>query len=199
MHTFTAQPIDHPACLPDDALLAQCDMSRNRTRGPGGQHRNKVESAVHLVHQSTGVEAQASERRSAVDNQRVALKRLRFALAVEVRRPVPPGEIGSALWRARRTAPPRPKTEEIAPGLRVRVPVSATGGGRIACNPDHQDMPALIAEALDVIADAGWDARTAAIRLQVSATQLVRLLKDHPPALERLNRERTARGEHPLK
>lgn len=199
MHTFTAQPIDHPACLPDDVLLSQCEMSKNRTRGPGGQHRNKVETAVTLVHGPTGVSAQASERRSVVENQRVALKRLRFALAVEVRRPAPPGEIGSALWRSRRTAPPSPKTEEIAPGLRVRVPVSATGGGRIHCNPDHHDMPALIAEALDVIAEAGWDAKTAAIRLQVSATQLVRLLKDHPPALERLNRERMARGDHPLK
>lgn len=199
MSEFSAQPIDHPACLTDEALLSQCDRTKNRVRGPGGQHRNKVESAIMLHHTPSGLVAQASERRSSTENQRVALRRLRFMLAVEVRKPVAPGEIGSELWRKRRSKAPKPKTEEIAPGLRVRVPGSATGGGRIACSADHHDMPALIAEALDVIADAGWDVKTAAIRLEVSSTQLVRLLKDHPPALERLNRERMGRGDHPLK
>ena len=50
-----------------------------------------------------------------------------------------------------------------------------------------------------MIAAAGLDAKKAAIRLCCSASQLVKLLKDHPPALEELNRERVARGLHPLK
>lgn len=186
----------HPASLDDDALLAQCERTQGRASGPGGQHRNKVETHVRLFHRPTGISAQAGERRSARENLRMALRRLRLALAVQVRTPVPAGEIGSALWRSRVRAAPRPRMEEIAPGLRVRAPGD---GGRIACNPDHHDYPALLAEALDVIADAGWDVKRAAVRLRVSPSQLVKLVKDHPPALLRLNEERSKRGEHPLR
>lgn len=186
----------HPAALEPDALRAQCSMSKNRSSGPGGQHRNKVESQVILQHVPTGLIAQAGERRSSQDNLRVALRRLRLLLAVEHRTVVPAGEIGSELWRSRVTAPSKPRLEEIAPGVRVRV---AAPGGRIACNPDHEDYPALLAEALDVIADAGWDMKAGALRLQVSASQLLRLIKDHPPALLKLNAERVRRGSRPLK
>ena len=198
MSQFSATPWPHLAALAEEELLAQCDRSTNRTRGPGGQHRNKVESQVLLVHMGSGVAAQASERRSAVENQRVAIRRLRLALAVEVRGAVPPGEVGSALWKSRVKAPAvKETTEEILPGVRVRVP--GTRGGRIECSPNHHDYPALLAEALDVICDAGWDIKRAAVRLGVSTSQLLKLIKDHPPALLRLNKERQARGEHTLK
>ena len=36
----------HPAALPFDALLKECEVRRLRRSGPGGQHRNKVETAV---------------------------------------------------------------------------------------------------------------------------------------------------------
>lgn len=199
MHEFSAQPIDHPACLSDADLLAQCERRTNRSSGPGGQHRNKVESQIILLHTPTGVMGQAAERRSAHENQRVALRRLRLALAVEVRGPVHAGEVGSPLWRSRLKKPPRPKIEEIMPGVRVKVPVSPTGGGRISCSPDHADYPCLLAEAMDVIAASAWDVKRAAVRLTVSPTQLVRFIKDHPPALARVNAERLARGEHTLK
>lgn len=188
---------NHPAALDDDALLAQCDLSKNRSSGPGGQHRNKVESQVILHHRATGIQAQAAERRSSHENKRVALRRLRLLLAVEVRHAVPDGEIGSALWRSRLTRAPKPTTEEIFPGVRVKSP--APTGGRIACSPDHHDYPALLAEALDVIAFAGWDLKKAALRLGVSASQLLKLIKDHPPALLRLNQERVKAGERALR
>lgn len=188
----------HPAALDDEALLAQCDLSKNRSSGPGGQHRNKVESQVILLHRPTGVEAQAAERRSSHENKRVALRRLRLLLAVEVRASVPSGEIGSALWRSRVKRGPKPRLEEIAPGVTVRIGAEG-GGGRIECSPEHHDFPALLAEALDVMADAGWDVKKAALRLGVSSSQLIKFVKDHPPALVRVNGERARRGEHALK
>lgn len=167
--------LTHPAALPEEELLARCDMGKSRGSGPGGQHRNKVETQVTLTHRETGVSAQAGERRSAAQNKRVALRRLRLALAVRVRAPAPDGEIGSALWRSRRR------------------------DGKIACNPDHNDYPALLAEALDALEAAGWDPKTAGLRLEVTPSQLVKLIKDHPPAMELLNAKRREAGMRTLK
>lgn len=162
----------HPAQLGDDALLASCHLGRSRKGGPGGQHRNKVETAVTLTHEPTGLAAQAGERRSAETNRKVALRRLRLRLATELRCPVPAGDARSELWRSR------------------------TRRGKIACNPKHADYPAMLAEAMDVIAACRWDQARAAARLEVTPTQLIKLIAHHPPALVAWN---DARGAHGLR
>ena len=90
--TGSRQPAaaDDVLALDDDALLAQCDMTFTRSGGPGGQHRNKVSSAVRLYHRPTGVTVQAYEERSQHVNRRAALARLRMKIACTVRRPVGP-------------------------------------------------------------------------------------------------------------
>src|SRR4051812_18501073 len=97
----SSRVMPHPAALEPERLLADCEARRLRRSGPGGQNRNKVESAVVLTHRPTGLIAEANERRSQAENLRVALGRLRRTLAVEVRRPVDPAESPSPLWRAR--------------------------------------------------------------------------------------------------
>lgn len=166
----------HPAALPDDALLKQCDLTKGRAGGPGGQHRNKVETKVTLHHTPTGVEAHAGERRSVTDNKRVALFRLRLALALQVRLKVPLGDARSDLWKSR-----------------------TTPEGRISCNPKHVDYPALLAEALDMIHACKFDTEKAAIRLSCTQSQLIKLLKDHAPALVHVNKFREEAGLHSLK
>lgn len=172
-------PYPHPACADDRTILAQCDVNKGRTGGPGGQHRNKVETAVFITHRPTGVEAQAGERRHARENARVALARLRLALAVEVRGAVPKGDVWgdarSELWRSR------------------------CRDGAIRCNAGHRDYASLLAEALDNIRAAGWDESKAATRLSCTASQLIKLVRQHAPALAAWNREREARGKHKLK
>ena len=129
----------HPAALPDDELLKACETVRGRRGGPGGQHRNKVETAVRLTHTATGTIAEASERRSQRDNHRAAVFRLRIKLAVAVRAP---WTEPSPLW------------------------LSRCVGGRIAVNPEHTDAPAILAESLDAAAALGWEDKATATRLR---------------------------------
>ena len=165
----------HPATLAEPELLKSCEIGKGRTGGPGGQHRNKVETLVTLTHRPTGITGRAGERRSAEENRKVALRRLRLALAVGVRAPVPAGEIRSERWLTR------------------------CRGGKIACNPHHRDFPALLGEALDVISASGLDPKTASLRLGCSASQLIKLVKEHAPAFEAWNAARARRALHALR
>ena len=72
-----------------DLLASQCEFEFYRASGPGGQHRNKVESAVRVLHLPTGVKAQASERRSQFQNREEALRRLAAKLEARSRRRIP--------------------------------------------------------------------------------------------------------------
>jgi len=166
---------NHPACMTDEQILADCTIGRGRTGGPGGQHRNKVETLIELHHKPTGITAKAGERRSPSENKSVALRRLRLELATHHRLGAPRGEIGSKLWKSR------------------------TKAGRIVCNPRHRDYPSLLAEALDVLESGDWDPPHAALRLGVSASQIVRLVADHPEALSVMNANRMRLGKRPLR
>lgn len=169
-----SDPVLHPAQAPIEDLLRQCEMRHERRRGPGGQHRNKTESAVVLTHTPTGIIGQASERRSQFDNHRVAVKRLRINLALEHRSP----ELGDAapteLWRSRRH------------------------DEKISCNPDHDDFAPLLAEALDVVTSHQGHMPGSALQLGITSSQLIKFLKHEPQAFLRLNHLRQHLGLRPL-
>jgi len=165
----------HPAALSDDQLLGQCDERRQRRSGPGGQHRNKVETGVVLTHRATGIKAEAYERRSQVENRREALRRLRIRLAMDVREPADPARPPSERWQSR---------------LR---------GTRIELSAAHADFPALLAELLDRLDALGYDVPRAAERLGCTGSQLVKLLAKEPRALELVNQQRQQRGLRPLR
>ncbi len=69
----------------DEVLLSQCEVDTYRASGPGGQKRNKTESAVRLRHKPSGLIVIAEESRSQPENKARALRRLRKALAVKLR------------------------------------------------------------------------------------------------------------------
>jgi len=162
----------HPAAMPIETLLGECEVVTTRRGGPGGQHRNKVETAVVVRHRPTGVVAEASERRSQAENRRMAVRRLRLALALAVRQP-PRGE-RSLVWAAR------------------------TSAGRLAVARDHDDYAAVVAEALDRLAASEWRLADAAGRLGVTTSQLVGLFRRSSIVWQAVNGFRSGAGLPPL-
>ena len=63
-----------------ETLRKEVEIQTLRGSGPGGQHRNKVETAVRVIHIPTGLVAMASEHRSQLRNKELALSRLRDRL-----------------------------------------------------------------------------------------------------------------------
>ncbi|MDP7246941.1 MAG: peptide chain release factor-like protein, partial [Planctomycetota bacterium] len=59
-----------------ETLERESQVSFFRSGGPGGQHRNKVETAVRIVHPPSGVTVTATERRSQFENRELAWERL---------------------------------------------------------------------------------------------------------------------------
>lgn len=172
----------HPACLSIEELVRQCDFRRQRRSGPGGQHRNKVETGVFVRHRPTGIEGAATERRSQADNRAAAIERLRVKLAIEVRDPVP-DEL-RAVEATREMPSPRWKS-------RMR-------GERLVIGRRHEDFAALLSEALDVLRHYEFDFRPAARRLSCSRSQMTKLIGLEPAAMAWVNRHRRLRGLHEI-
>ena len=164
------------ATLPDDVLVKQCEITFGRSSGPGGQHRNKVETAVTIRHLPTEVAAGARERRRQAENRSMAIRRLRTKLAMNVRCKVHPNRYRPGeLWESRRQ------------------------GKQMSINPKHRDYPGLLAEALDVIVARGFDVAGAAGVLGISMSQLAKLVRHERHAFAMVNEGRVSRGLPALK
>lgn len=79
-----------------ESLERDCDMEFFVAGGPGGQHRNKVETGVRLTHRPSGIVVTATERRSQSANREAAYARLAEKLTElqrvrKKRRPTRPG------------------------------------------------------------------------------------------------------------
>jgi protein subunit release factor B len=61
-------------------LKKQVVVETYRSSGPGGQRKNKVETAVRLRHLPSGITVIATEHRSQAENRKLALERLRERL-----------------------------------------------------------------------------------------------------------------------
>lgn len=165
----------HPAALPDEELFALCRRENTRGSGPGGQHRNRVATAVRLTHTATGLMGQASERRSQKENAVKALFRLRLNLALDYRSPL--------------------KDEDFAiPYQPGPWWTSRLRGQKIRINPEHRDFPSALAEVLDLLAFHQDDLPKTAEWLGVSTSQLIKFLATEPRALGSLNQRLQSAG-----
>ncbi len=162
--------MSHPAAWNEDELIAECELQFVRRGGPGGQHRNKTETAVVIRHPATGLTGEANERRSQLVNRRLALFRLRLQLAVAIRCPIQSADSPSQLWLCR------------------------IGSGRLSVSAEHEDFPSLLAEALDRLAGNDGRLDLTSAQLGVSSSQLIKLFKQHRPAMDWVNAERAKLG-----
>jgi protein subunit release factor B len=91
-------------------LKKQVVIETYRSSGPGGQRKNKVETAVRIKHVPSGMTVIATEHRSQAENRRLAFERLRKRL-IKLNRP-----------QRRRipTSTPRTAMENRMKGKRIR-------------------------------------------------------------------------------
>lgn len=185
-------PPPHPACLEESLLLSSCVLSQTRRGGPGGQHRNKTSTTIVILHQPSGIEAEASERRSQADNRRVATRRLREELAIRLRTDV----------HARISQVAITDDDEIEPidwptivdGIR-----ESHGGAKLRMSESNQNRPSVLAILLDDILENQGSTQPVASLWRTSSSQIVKFLKQFPDALQAVNRLRTSNNLSPLR
>ena len=146
----------------DDAELARhCVFEFVKGTGAGGQHRNRVYTAVRVRHVGTGLTATDCTERSQLRNRVNALRKLRLRIAA-----------------AGRLAPqPLPRPE---------------------CALAHADYPLWCARLLDHLEAAGYEPKSAAASLGLSASALVKKLYRDPALWQDVGRRRAERGLPPL-
>lgn len=139
----------------DRELVRECRQELYKASGPGGQHRNKVTTALRLHLEPAGVRAQAEEGRSLHENRLRAVHRLRERIGIEVRVPF----------------------DLDSPDVPEEFKRYVSPDGRLAVNPKNPDYALVIATALDALAAAEGSSAAAASALGVTTSQLTKFLQ----------------------
>lgn len=119
----------HPSGMPL-APLREEDLQESfaRSSGPGGQHVNKVSTAVTLTHLPSGLSVTVSDSRSQSMNRRIARERL--AEKISVMRLARRQKFRAEASKVRRSNPKRSRSEKrkLVEGKRRRSEVKKSRG-----------------------------------------------------------------------
>ncbi len=166
--------------LADDQLLRQCDVDTYRASGPGGQKRNKTSSAVRLRHLPSGLIVIAEESRSQHENKAKALRRLRQALFLKLRKPIL-------------------ESESAQLAARPEIAAAKNSTGRLDVGrKDARFWPAAGC-VLDVLDRLQARVHDGAAALGVTTGNLLAFLQIEPKLWEQVNILRHKHGQKPLR
>jgi hypothetical protein len=169
--------------LSDEELLAQCDVHVYKASGPGGQHRNKVSSAVRVRHKPTEMAAHGDDSRSQHTNKALAIKRLRQKIACGIRRPADPS---------------RPPGPPLADFLHPAKGGPAKGKQRLTIGRKDRQFWPVAAQVLDLLAVCEARLADTAAGVGVSTSNLVSFLKSERHLLAAAQQMRQQFGEKPI-
>jgi hypothetical protein len=168
--------------LGDSELLRQCEVDTYRASGPGGQKRNKTSSAVRLRHLPSGLIVIAEESRSQHENKAKALRRLKKALFLELREPIPT----------------QSRTPEAITALPDFTQARDGDGGLHLGAKDPRFWPAA-GVVLDVLAAVDARVSEAAQLLGISTGNLIAFLETDSKVWQTANNLRAKFGQKALK
>ncbi|MCH7527681.1 MAG: peptide chain release factor-like protein [Planctomycetes bacterium] len=163
---------DELLSMDDRSLLDACQVHTYRASGPGGQKRNKTDSAVRLRHGPSGLTVVATESRSQHENRARALRRIRLAMALQMRTPV--------------------QIDSYEPSPVVTECVSARAQLRVGRRDGRYHR--IVAEVLDVLAACSCRVSTAAGKIGITTANLVAFLHKDLKLWRRVNEMREADG-----
>ncbi len=141
--------------LDDEALLKQCKEDRYKSGGPGGQRRNKVETAVKLHHEASGASVHANDSRYLQRNRLSAVRHLRERIAIQSRAPF----------------------DLESPNVPDEFAAYVGPKGALSINRKNVSYPLVVATALDALEAAEGSYAKAAKALGITTSQLVKFLK----------------------
>lgn len=172
--------------LPDEAILAQCDIHIYKASGPGGQHRNKVSSAVRLRHKETGITATANDSRSQHSNRKLALQRMRMNIALRLRSPLAP------------TGDEPNLPEILAECIHVATKGPQAGSARLTIGRKNHRFWLVAAYLLDILTGAEGKVAQAAEMLGITTGNLTSVLKSDRHLIAAVQEIRKSHNMRPI-
>jgi len=139
---------DEFLAMDDDTLCRYCTFEFFKGSGPGGQHRNKVSSAVRVKLEALGLAAEDCSERTQHRNRSRALEKLRRAIVISIRKPLA-GAAGGG-------------EDDASSGIPFECSIR---------NPRYHLFAALLLDRLEA---SGFDQRQVAEIYGVSPTALIR-------------------------
>ena len=146
----------HFLYLTDQELMEHCVLDRFRASGPGGQKKNKTDSAVRIRHIGSGLIGLSSESRSQHVNKTYALRRLRLKIALVLR------------------------DNDQNDHIELKKFIQQTGTKTFTLNIRDPRYPIIVASLFDELSVNNWKISVTAKKIGITSSTLNKFLRSNP-------------------